>query len=88
MADHATTQDVPEARVPRPSWSYLAPDGVGRAAQAKRPNGECALPSSWYADDVVPSDGGRWKFGFSLVVGSWTLALHLRIRTMNRAPLS
>jgi hypothetical protein len=37
----------------------------------------------------VSDDGARWKLGFSLVVGSWTLALRLRIRTtMNRAPLS
>jgi hypothetical protein len=41
-----------------------------------------------HAVDLRSTDVGRWKLGFSLVVGSWTLALQLRIRTLNRTPVA
>jgi hypothetical protein len=31
--------------------------------------------------DEPHTERGKWKLGFSLVVGSWTLALHLRVRS-------
>ena len=62
--------------------------GEGRGEGSVSPTRTVELYREECAARAPISDGGRWKFGFSLVVGSWTLALNLRIRTMNRAPLS
>ena len=43
--------------------------------------GDCPRPGRGEGPACQSQACGRWNLGFSLVVGSWSLALNLRIRT-------